>query len=324
MEKRGNYCPLSMKCPHEPIRIEPNSYFLIEPFDDAKSKREEAIETALRAYYKQFGGEPKLNISNLGDSHLRGLYCDICYKIKSSKFCIVDITGEIHNIVNKEGKIEEKIILRSNVAFELGLAYGLNKPTFVLSKAINGKREFLSDIKFIKYIDVQEDNLATIFYEVLCQSHPLINIGYLAGNNIEDELLIKTIKQIIHFKKMWPIIKEKNYLISEVVWDENKIVGIITDSEGLIENICFEIYILKGNFEKKIGLLKVDHINKKFAQVSFCYSEDCENTYMNKIYTTCFKNGAYTLGEHRLVPIISESLEEYIDRFEIDQFEDMD
>lgn len=321
MENREKYCPLSEECTYKSVQPVPNSYFLIEPFDSAKNKREGAIEKALRTYYKEIGGEPKLVVSNLEDSHKKGLYCDICSKIKSSQYCIVDVTGKLYKTVNKKNEIDEKIFLSSNVAFELGLAYGLNKPTFVLSKKINGKREFLSDIKFIRYTDVQGNNLTKSLYETLSQNN-LINIGFLDfGNETED--VMKIIKHVLQYKKSLPIIREKKYKINTIVWDKNQIVGVITDCDGLFKEMCFEIYITEGVLEKKIGILKVDHVNNKdgFAQVLFNHSDDCKDTYLDEIYTQCYKNGEYIPCEHRLVPIISESIEGIIERIDTDQFE---
>ncbi|WP_424353676.1 hypothetical protein [Methanosarcina mazei] len=333
MEKRESYCPLSEECSHKQINVVPNSYFLIEPFDELKEKREKGIWEALTTYYNKFGIEPKLTMSDLRNAHLKSLYCNICYQIKSSKYCIVDITGELFDTINKEKKCEEKIFLRSNIAFELGLAYGFNKPTFVLSRKLNGKREFLSDIKFIQYIDVRGENFYESFYEALCQNKSLITLDDLATSSPENEDFMEKLSQILVYKRKLPVIKEKSYFINEIVWDRDTIVGLISDSKSistsnskeLFRGISFEIYVCQGNFEKKIGALKVDSTNPKgFAQVSFYNLKDCDNTYLNNIcvYLSKNKTERYILpDEHRLAPIIEKHIEKYIERFEIEQLE---
>ena len=48
---RKEICPLvGERCSHEPIAITPNSFFLIQPFDDQKKKREDAINQVLNKY----------------------------------------------------------------------------------------------------------------------------------------------------------------------------------------------------------------------------------------------------------------------------------
>ncbi len=152
MEGIKDYCPMVGLCPYEQVEIQPNSYFLIQPFDKDKVKRETAIKDALIKFY---GSEKKYDLRK-SDSNIydRGVYCDICIKIKSSQFCIVDITGELHKIMDEPEKIEEKVFLRPNVALELGMAYGLNKPALIMSGKLNGKRLIPSDIEFVRYIDI--------------------------------------------------------------------------------------------------------------------------------------------------------------------------
>jgi hypothetical protein len=323
-EIRESHCPLTGNYCNMPIKQKPNSFFLIEPFDELKNQREKAINRALLLYYQKIGGTPTLLVGNLENSHHQGLYCDICSKIKSSQYCIADITGELYEIVTKKGNNDEKIFLRSNVAFELGLAYGLNKPTFLLSGKINGKRAVPSDLNFARYIDVQDNDFEKSFYEVLLQGAPLININSLPINDNEKELLREKIKLILNIKRNLPFINKKNYLINQIVWDNNQVIGIIQDSEYLFENMLFEIYIQKGILEIKIGLLKVDLINSfGCAQVSFYYLEECDNTYINKIYGCCSKNISYMPENYKLIPYISKYDEKYLELFEIEQLENM-
>lgn len=331
-EIRESHCPLTGNCCNMPIKQKPNSFFLIEPFDELKNQREEGINRALFSYYQNIGGTPTLLVANLGDSHLYGLYCDICSKIKSSQYCIADITGELYKKVTKKKRMrsltkkdnDEKILLRSNVAFELGLAYGLNKPTFLLSGEINGKRAVPSDIHFVRYIDVQENNFEKSLYKALCQGAPLININSLPIKADQKELLREKIKLILNVKKNLPFINKKNYLINQIIWDNNQIIGIIQDSEYLFENMQFEIRIRKESLEIKIGLLKVDLLNSSgFAQVSFHYLKECDNTYIDKIYEYCSKNKICIPKNYKLIPLIEQYDKKYLELFEIEQLEAM-
>lgn len=105
MENTGRiYCPVVGICPHEPVSPEHDTYFLIQPFDSEKENREEAIKTALDILYgNRKGHYPNNKAYSLKKSDLEisdvGVYCDICRKIKSSQYCIVDITGESYTIL---------------------------------------------------------------------------------------------------------------------------------------------------------------------------------------------------------------------------------
>ena len=59
-------------------------------------------------------------------------------------------TLDVDNVESRK----KKIFIRPNVTLELGMSYALNKPVFILSKEIEGKREIPSDIKFVTYIDI--------------------------------------------------------------------------------------------------------------------------------------------------------------------------
>ncbi|MBE9592584.1 MAG: hypothetical protein IMF19_03810, partial [Proteobacteria bacterium] len=92
MERIKDYCPMVGECPYEPV-IKPDSYFLVQPFDSEKREREKAIDNALKKFYD--GKKYKLIKSDCEICDISS-YCDICLKIKSSQFCIVDISGELH------------------------------------------------------------------------------------------------------------------------------------------------------------------------------------------------------------------------------------
>lgn len=106
---QGNYCLLTGgRCAHSPVNLIPNSFFLAEPYDEERSKREDAIKKVLAGCELQIADEDAMNIA---------LTCKICKQIQSCQFGIVDITG-----------------FNRNVLIELGMLYGFNKPVILLIK----------------------------------------------------------------------------------------------------------------------------------------------------------------------------------------------
>lgn len=243
MEIIENYCPVVGKCSHEPVVVQSNSYFLIQPFDSEKEKREEAIIKALKKYYGKTYALKKSDskISN------HGVYCDICLKIKSSQYCIVDITGENYKILNDvTGKVDEKIFLRPNVALELGMAYGLNKPVFILSRKINGKRLIPSDIQFIRYVDITPP-ISTIEFnnwdgasqKILDQLRATIPGIYINKSSILNkqsipEEIVMYLEYLLILKEKLPNIMEKNIEINQIIYKNGELIGIIKDCRTLI------------------------------------------------------------------------------------------
>lgn len=149
MSPSESSCPVVGKCPHEPVEVIPNSFFLIQPFDKHQKDREKAIERALEKYDSYLKHSHKKHSLKKSDSMIydSGVFCDICRKIKSSRYCIADITGESYNIVDENGEQKSKVFIRPNVALELGMSYALGKPVFILSRKLSGKREIPTDIR---------------------------------------------------------------------------------------------------------------------------------------------------------------------------------
>jgi hypothetical protein len=321
MKRVDDYCPLVGTCPYEPVCIIPDSYFLIQPFDSEKEDREKAVADALRKFY---GGDDKYELRR-SDSKIYNTssYCDICLKIKSSQFCIVDISGELHETIDKEsGKNEPKIFLRPNVALELGLAYGFNTQAYILSRKLNGKRQIPSDIEFVRYIDISYSKFSLIDFrgwsvasqkllDQLRESVPLRPIK--ESLDLDNRKLKKDIKryyeQLLHFKDRLPSIRNKSFRISQVIYKYNKLIGIIENAEALIEDICFNFYVSENEIEELRGQLKVYLVQPNgLAQVEFYMIEGCED-YLNKVARCCLENGNFDLGKHRLELIIPEDIE---------------
>jgi hypothetical protein len=105
----NNYCLLTgRRCSHFPISVQLNSFFISEPYDDLRADREHAIEKTIEGFPRIIADHTVMNIA---------LTCKICQQIRSSEFGIVDISGS-----------------NANVLIELGMLYGLNKPTIILLK----------------------------------------------------------------------------------------------------------------------------------------------------------------------------------------------
>ena len=317
MKRADDYCPLVGKCPYEPVCIIPDSYFLIQPFDSEKEEREKAVADALKKFYGS-NDKYKLRISDSKIYNI-GSYCDICLKIKSSQFCIVDISGELRETIDKEsGKNEFKIFLRPNVALELGLAYGFNTPAYILSRKLNGKRQIPSDIEFVRYIDISLIDFrgwSGASQKLLDRLRESVSpIPIKDSLDFDKRELKKDIKryyeQSLHFKERLPSIRNKSFRVNQVIYKANKLIGIIENAKDLIEDICFDFYISENEIEDLRGQLKVYHVQPNgLAQVEFYMVEGCED-YLNEVVRCCLENGNFDLGKHRLELIVPEDIEQ--------------
>jgi hypothetical protein len=306
MEGIKDYCPMVGKCPYEPVGVKPNSYFLVQPFDSEKEEREKAIGDALKKFYDGKKYELKKSDFKISDN---SSYCDICLKIKASQFCIVDISGELHEIIDKEsGKKESKVSLRPNVALELGMAYGFNKPALILSRKLNGKRLIPSDIAFVRYIDISLIKFggwsvaSQKLLNRLRESVPfrLIKESLDLDNRKLKENFKKYYESLLHLKERLPSLRNRNFRINQIVYRGGRPVGIIRDAEDLIEGICFDFYVLEQEIEQLVGQLKVYHVQPNgLAQVEF-HRVEGGGDFLDNVTQHCFENDTSALGEHRL------------------------
>ena len=291
------------KCRYEPVYIKHDSYFLVQPFDSEKEEREEAIEDALKKFYGSKKYELKKSDSKISD---KSIYCDICLKIKSSQFCIVDISGEFHETIDKEsGKKESKVFLRPNVALELGMAYGFNKPALILSRKLNGKRLIPSDIEFIRYIDISFQGWSGASQKLLNRLRESVPFRLIKESlDFDNRKLKKDIKKyfepLLHLKERLPSLRNRNFKINKMVYSGGRLVGIIKDAEDLIEGICFDFYVLEQEIEQLVGQLKVYHVQPNgLAQVEF-HRVEGGGDFLDNVTQHCFENDTSALGEHRL------------------------
>jgi len=308
------YCPVVEICPHEPVNIKPDSYFLVQPFDIEKKKREEAIEDALKKFY----GNKKYKLKK-SDSEINhcSVYCDICRKIKSSQFCIVDISGELHETIDKKSSNKEtKVFLRPNVALELGMAYGFNKPAFILSRKLNGKRLIPSDIAFVRRIDIsliEFEGWSFASQELLnrLREHvpvrPIKELLDLDNRKLKKDIK-KYFKPLLHLKERLPSLQDRDFRINQIVYRGGRLVGIIKGAEDLIEGICFNFYVSDQEIEQLAGQLKVYHVRPNgLAQAEFYRIERGEE-YWDDVAHHCRENDRFVPGEHRLELVVPEEV----------------
>lgn len=126
---RLEYCPLiGTNCNKHEIEItfEKDTFFLAEPFKPEinRQRREQAIRSAVKEILKENYSESNLKFADREPTET-AIFCDICQKIQSSEYGIVELSG-----------------LNPNVLLELGMMLALSKPVFVLMK-----KDEESDIK---------------------------------------------------------------------------------------------------------------------------------------------------------------------------------
>ena len=312
MEEIKDYCPMVGKCPYEPVYIKHDSYFLVQPFDSEKEEREKAIEDALKKFYGSKNYELKKSDSKISD---KSIYCDICLKIKASQFCIVDISGELHEINDKEsGEMESKVFLGPNVALELGMAYGFNKPALILSRKLNDKHQIPSDIEFVRYIDISFEGWSVASQKVLnrLRERVLPFRTIKKSFDLDNIKLKKDFKKyfepLLHLKERLPSLRNKNFRINQIVYSGGRLVGIIKDAEDLIEGICFNFYVLEQEIEQLVGQFQVYHVRPDgLAQVDF-YKVEGGGDYLDEVAQHCFENAISVPGEHRLELVVPEEI----------------
>ncbi|HUV03384.1 MAG TPA: hypothetical protein VMW67_08145 [Desulfobacteria bacterium] len=308
-----NYCPVVGECPHEPVDTISNSYFLVQPFDSEKANRENAIKAALTEFYGDIQ-KYKLKKSD-SKAYDFGSFCDICLKIKSSEFCIVDISGELYETIDKvSGKKETKPFLRPNVALELGMAYGFNKPALILSRKLNNKRLIPSDIEFIRYIDISPIE----FRGWSVASQKLLNrlrdrqpfIPIKKSLDLDIGIIKKELRMLLRFKERWPSLKRKSFKINQILLRGGKLIGIIENAKDLMEDMWFKIYVSENGLEDLVGRSKVYHVQPDgLAQVEIFKVEEGVGEYLEKVYRHCRTEKYFTPERHRLELIEPSEIE---------------
>ena len=245
-----NYCLLTGgRCSHYPINIEPNLFFISEPYDKERKAREKAMKEAIKGYPHIIADHKAMNIA---------LTCKICQQIQSAQFGIVDVTS-----------------LNENVLIELGMLYGFFKPVVILVKHSEGTKinipSNIIGIEQVRYKDFKDltkklRNILTSLFELWKKkAEYLINLRpILEAQIVQLELAIET-KNLLDTKFEGTILDFKivdNIAIAIV----NKGTG-----QGVRKGMFFKVYRsdkkVKGVYlEEDVGLLVVKHPQEKISQ----------------------------------------------------------
>jgi hypothetical protein len=312
----SNYCPLVGECNQESVSVASNSYFLIQPFDEEKDQRERAIDDALKRFY----GSKERYVIKKADSRitLNSNFCDICSKIKSSEYCIADISGESHTIIKNE-KQERQLFLRPNVALELGMAYGFGKPSLIISREIEGKRTIPSDIEFVRWIGISFRDWTSVSQKILdrlreTEPRELLRRAINPDDKRSGTELLKQFYVLLHLKETLSRIQSKKFKISKIIRQGDNPIGILKGGTYLKEGIAFKLYITENEIEYLSALVEVDHLTPGgIAQVKFFspFDEiDSSKMYWKNIARHFQNNNDFVPGKHRLELIIPDSFKE--------------
>lgn len=310
MVARVKYCPLSNSiCQHEPVRSQPNTFFLIQPFDSEKRDREKAIKRALRKVYTSNNYELKKSDT---DVKLSSSYCDICLKIKSSQMCIADVSGESF-VIDVDGDRIKKVFLRPNVAFELGLAYGFNKPSLIISREIEGQRVIPSDISFTRYIDVKFRNWESASTMLADRLKGNITVSLVKEPpELKEPIdeLIKYFTYLIHLKENYENLTKEIYNMMFITYRNNILLGVVKNHAYLKEGICFKLFVTENGIESLKGRARVFHIQpmEGLAQLAFYDINDNEEYWKKVIDKAYYNREDYALGMNRLELIVPEPI----------------
>jgi len=245
-----NYCLLTGgRCSHYPIKIEPNLFFISEPYNKERKPREKAIKEAIKGYPHIIADHKAMNIA---------LTCKVCQQIQSAQFGIVDITG-----------------FNENVLIELGMLYGFNKPVVILVKhsektKINVPSNIIG-IEQIRYKDFDDltkklRNLLTSLFELWKKKGEyLVNLKpILEAQIIQLELAIET-KNLLDAKF------EGTILDFKII--DNIAIAIVDKgiSQGVRKGMLFKVYrcdkkVKEVYLEEDVGLLIVRHPQERISQ----------------------------------------------------------
>lgn len=292
------YCPIVGECPYQPVTVIQNSFFLIEPFNEEKDEREKIIEDALK---EVFGPNNYKLLTSEREISNGGIYCDICRKIASSEYCITDLTAE---------RIENKLIIRPNVALELGMAFGMHKASIILSKKNGDERLIPSDINFIRYIDIPFDNWLSLKQRII-ETLEYICIGKIQAIPIPvsmQKMILQTINEIKTFIKSFESHESIYYNCKIIKYTYNirrEVIAIVSNARFLEPSMKLSILQIDDGIEKEIGALECWHI-QSIEDISqcICYSTEESKPIWREIEETIIREGYCSAVNNRLKPII--------------------
>jgi len=240
------------------------------------------------------------------------------FKIESSEYCIADISGDIYNII-KDKKEEKKLFIRPNVALELGMAYGFNKPSLIISREIDGMRSIPSDIESVRWIGISFRDWPSVSQKLLdrlreTEPRELLRKELGLHDKRSNKEMLKQINALLHLKETTSRILSRGFNISKIVKQGDELIGIIKDGAYLREGVTFKLYIITNEIESLNALVVVDHLTlNKIAQLKFIPinnpSASCRD-YWKNIAIHFQKNNCFVPDKHRLELIIPDGLEE--------------
>lgn len=197
------------------------------------------------------------------------------------------------------------------------MAYGLNKPSLIMSGKLNGKRIIPSDIEFVRYIDFPLiefggwSGASQKLLDRLRENRPIIPIKKLLDLDSQEtrRVIISHFMRLLHLKEKLPNLKSNNLIINQIIFIDTRLVGIIKNAKDITENLCFNFYISVNEIEQLVGRLKCYHVQPNgLAQVDL-YKLEGGGDYLDNIAQYCLENGTFVPGEHRIELIIPKELE---------------
>ncbi len=245
-----SYCLLTGgRCTHSPIHINPNTFFISEPYDEERIQRENSIIEAIKGYKYVVSDHNIMNVS---------VSCKICHQIQTAQFGIVDITTG-----NK------------NVLIELGMLYGFNKPVIVLVKHtskikmdIPSNIVGIEQIRYKDFVDLEaklKGALTALFDISIRQSEYLLDLGPALKHQIEQIELGLVAKRLdgVNFKGELQSLLYLNATPTVII---NK-----GSQDGICNNLVFSVISLETQIgddflEHEVGRLVVSHVQEKIAQ----------------------------------------------------------
>lgn len=294
------YCLLTGgRCSYYPVILELNSFFISEPYDKLRRKRENAILEAIRGHRYEIADHKIRNIA---------ITCKICQQIQSSMFGIVDITGS-----------------NENVLIELGMLYGFNRPVVILVEQTEKTKirvpSNIIGIEQVRYSDFAEltkklrTTLSALFTLTKRQEEYLLNLKPILDSQIHRlEIALETKRLKEGFKAKIIDFKEINN-VGYVIIDKGR-------NQGVRDDMLFSVFQadkkVKGSYlEETVGVVVVTHSQQKIAQCQLWSYDPSHSFWTNTFYSKPPRNfvRAYVLEDYDIMS--EEEIEEAISTYKL-------
>lgn len=223
----------------------PNSIFLAEPYDDLRENRERAIREALRAYQVVIADEQITNLHFLEK---------VMGQIRLAQYAIADVTS-----------------LNSNVLIELGIMYGLSKPTLLLLKR-PGETSVPSNLDGVEQL--RYSDFAELFVEL---PNAIANIATIARNReaeLEPRALAHVLSQTYGILVVTAELMEQGFSARIVHFRpfEDHVIAVLDKGgeAGVIPGVQFRIVSVdETGVEEHVGSLRIQHVQEKIAVAAY-------------------------------------------------------